>query len=196
MSVANPDFAAVDWDAYVAQLPLGRIGRPVDIGEAVCWLGSDASAFVTGVDLPVDGGLTSFAVGPQPRRPRPKGLLVIESPLDGYFDAIDSGDVERTTAAFTEDALYIRPSLESEALSRSSADATSCGRSSATAGRSRSATSSARSSATAASASPRSRGRGRGGDCVVPRPREPGRARPHRRYFALMGGMPEGLDGK
>ena len=34
------------------------------------------------------------------------------TPLDGYFDAIDAGDVERTTAAFTEDALYIRPSLE------------------------------------------------------------------------------------
>jgi ketosteroid isomerase-like protein len=34
------------------------------------------------------------------------------SPLDEYFDAIDSGDVERTTAAFTEDALYIRPNLE------------------------------------------------------------------------------------
>jgi ketosteroid isomerase-like protein len=34
------------------------------------------------------------------------------SPLDPYFDAIDAGDVERTTAAFAEDALYIRPSLE------------------------------------------------------------------------------------
>ena len=34
------------------------------------------------------------------------------SPLDRYFDAIDSGDVERTTAAFTDDALYIRPSLD------------------------------------------------------------------------------------
>jgi 3alpha(or 20beta)-hydroxysteroid dehydrogenase len=67
MSVANPDFAAVDWDAYVARLPLGRIGRPVDVAEAVCWLASDASAFVTGVDIAVDGGLTSFAIGPEPR---------------------------------------------------------------------------------------------------------------------------------
>jgi ketosteroid isomerase-like protein len=33
------------------------------------------------------------------------------SPLDPYFEAIDSGDVERTTAAFSEDALYVRPSL-------------------------------------------------------------------------------------
>jgi ketosteroid isomerase-like protein len=36
---------------------------------------------------------------------------VAVSPLDRYFDAIDSGDVERTTEAFREDALYIRPSL-------------------------------------------------------------------------------------
>ena len=34
-----------------------------------------------------------------------------ESPLQEYFDAIDSGDVDRTTEAFTEDALDIRPSL-------------------------------------------------------------------------------------
>lgn len=64
MSVGNPQFAALDWDAYTSQLPLGRIGRPVDIGEAVAWLGSDVSAYVTGIDLPVDGGLTatSFSV--------------------------------------------------------------------------------------------------------------------------------------
>jgi ketosteroid isomerase-like protein len=36
---------------------------------------------------------------------------VAASPLDRYFDAIDAGDVDRTTAAFAEDALYIRPSL-------------------------------------------------------------------------------------
>jgi NAD(P)-dependent dehydrogenase (short-subunit alcohol dehydrogenase family) len=59
MSVGNAQFAGLDWDAYVAQLPLGRMGRPVDVGEAVAWLASDASAFITGVDLPVDGGLTA-----------------------------------------------------------------------------------------------------------------------------------------
>jgi 3alpha(or 20beta)-hydroxysteroid dehydrogenase len=59
MSVGNPQFDGLDWNAYVARLPLARLGRPVDIAEAVAWLASDASAFVTGIDLPVDGGLTA-----------------------------------------------------------------------------------------------------------------------------------------
>jgi 3alpha(or 20beta)-hydroxysteroid dehydrogenase len=64
MTVSNPDFATVDWDGYAAQLPLRRLGAPADVGEAVAWLGSDASSFVTGADLVVDGGLTATAVGP------------------------------------------------------------------------------------------------------------------------------------
>lgn len=63
MTVGNAQFAELDWDAYVSRLPLGRMGRPNDIGEAVAWLASDASAFVTGVDLPVDGGLTATSYG-------------------------------------------------------------------------------------------------------------------------------------
>ncbi|NGO74246.1 SDR family oxidoreductase [Streptomyces sp. YC504] len=37
-------------------LPLGRIGEPEDIAEAVHWLVSDAARWVTGTDLLVDGG--------------------------------------------------------------------------------------------------------------------------------------------
>ncbi len=37
-------------------LPLGRIGEPDDIAEAVFWLVSDAARWVTGADLLVDGG--------------------------------------------------------------------------------------------------------------------------------------------
>jgi ketosteroid isomerase-like protein len=37
---------------------------------------------------------------------------VVASPLDRYFEAIDRGDVDATTAAFADDALYIRPSLQ------------------------------------------------------------------------------------
>lgn len=59
MSVGNPAFAQADWGAYTAKLPLGKLGDPSDIGEAAAWLGSDASGFVTGIDLPVDGGLTA-----------------------------------------------------------------------------------------------------------------------------------------
>jgi 3-oxoacyl-[acyl-carrier protein] reductase len=37
--------------------PLGRMGRPEEIGYAVAFLASDEAAFITGVVLPVDGGL-------------------------------------------------------------------------------------------------------------------------------------------
>ena len=40
--------------------PMGRLGRPEEIGEAVAWLCSDAASFVTGVPLPVDGGFTAI----------------------------------------------------------------------------------------------------------------------------------------
>lgn len=41
-----------------ASVPCGRIGRPRDVAEAVVWLASPASGFVTGIDLVVDGGRT------------------------------------------------------------------------------------------------------------------------------------------
>lgn len=43
--------------------PLGRQGTPWDVAEAAAWLLSDAAAYVTGVDLVVDGGLS--LVGPR-----------------------------------------------------------------------------------------------------------------------------------
>ncbi len=38
--------------------PLGRVGTPEDVAEAVAFLSSDRSSFITGAVLPVDGGLT------------------------------------------------------------------------------------------------------------------------------------------
>ena len=39
--------------------PLGRIGEPDDVAQAVAFLASDAAAWITGAVLPVDGGLTA-----------------------------------------------------------------------------------------------------------------------------------------
>ena len=38
-------------------IPLGRFGQPEEIGEAILWLSSDKSKFITGHALPVDGGM-------------------------------------------------------------------------------------------------------------------------------------------
>ena len=42
--------------ARIAAHPIGRIGRPEEIADAIVWLCSNQSSFVTGVALPVDGG--------------------------------------------------------------------------------------------------------------------------------------------
>jgi NAD(P)-dependent dehydrogenase (short-subunit alcohol dehydrogenase family) len=36
--------------------PIGRLGQPSEIGEGVVWLLSDASSFVTGHSMVIDGG--------------------------------------------------------------------------------------------------------------------------------------------
>jgi len=61
--VFDPDFARPDRrsfysrDDYLKMIPLERFPRASDLAWAAVFLASDESAFLTGVDIPVDGGL-------------------------------------------------------------------------------------------------------------------------------------------
>ena len=58
-----------EWVEYLSdRIPLKRPGRPGDLDGAVVFLASDASAYVTGQILLVDGGISTGAVRALPRR--------------------------------------------------------------------------------------------------------------------------------
>ena len=67
------DFSAADPDAVVAQWgamhPLGRVAQPAEIADAILFLASPLSSFVTGTDLRVDGGVSASVPVTLPARP-------------------------------------------------------------------------------------------------------------------------------
>ena len=46
-------------EAWTSKHPLGRIAQPKEVADAVLYLASEESSFLTGVALPVDGGITA-----------------------------------------------------------------------------------------------------------------------------------------
>jgi 3-oxoacyl-[acyl-carrier protein] reductase len=46
------------YDATLADIPTGRMGKPEEVANAVAFLASPAASLITGVNLVADGGLT------------------------------------------------------------------------------------------------------------------------------------------
>ena len=56
---AQPELGDQIIKAIEAREPVGRMGQPEEIAEAVVWLCSDAASFVTGTAMSVDGGFVT-----------------------------------------------------------------------------------------------------------------------------------------
>tara|TARA_R110002051_G_scaffold81261_6_gene145283 strand:- start:8136 stop:8906 length:771 start_codon:yes stop_codon:yes gene_type:complete len=54
----DPEEAKANTEMMMAAVPMARLVRPEEIAHAALWLASDDASFVTGVELPVDGGFT------------------------------------------------------------------------------------------------------------------------------------------
>lgn len=52
--IYTPDVVA----QYTSRIPVGRIGQPYDLASTAVFLASDESGYVTGVQIPIDGGMT------------------------------------------------------------------------------------------------------------------------------------------
>lgn len=55
----------IDLTTLFEKVPLGRVGRPVDVARLALWLASDESSYCTGAEFVVDGGLMA-GVGVSP----------------------------------------------------------------------------------------------------------------------------------
>jgi 3alpha(or 20beta)-hydroxysteroid dehydrogenase len=58
-AIDTPMLRHSDQEIPPPQIPIPRYGQPGEIAQAALFLASDHSAYITGVDLPVDGGSTA-----------------------------------------------------------------------------------------------------------------------------------------
>jgi NAD(P)-dependent dehydrogenase (short-subunit alcohol dehydrogenase family) len=73
VNALRPGFFPTEWNrknfitpereaAILSHTPMGRYGEPVELIGAVLWLASDASSFVTGAEIEVDGGFSCMTI--------------------------------------------------------------------------------------------------------------------------------------
>lgn len=56
---ASPEEVEERKKTFFAQIPLGRASQPEEIADVALFLASDMSSYITGITIPVDGGLTA-----------------------------------------------------------------------------------------------------------------------------------------
>ncbi len=57
VSVVTEDEEALE--ESLKSVPLGKTGTPEDVANLVLFLASDESAYITGTEMPIDGGYTA-----------------------------------------------------------------------------------------------------------------------------------------
>jgi len=73
VNALRPGFFPTEWSmkhfidaerekAILGHTPMKRYGKPEELVGAVIWLCSDASSFVTGAEIPVDGGFSAMSI--------------------------------------------------------------------------------------------------------------------------------------
>ena len=73
VNAIRPGFFPTEWnrrnfitpereDAILGHTPMGRFGHPLELIGAILWLASEASGFVTGTEIAVDGGFSCMTV--------------------------------------------------------------------------------------------------------------------------------------
>lgn len=73
VNAIRPGFFPTDWNrknfitpereaAILGHTPMGRYGAPSELNGAMLWLASDASGFVTGAEIAVDGGYSAMTI--------------------------------------------------------------------------------------------------------------------------------------
>lgn len=73
VNALRPGFFPTEWNrknfitpereqAILGHTPMGRYGEPGELVGAVLWLASDASSFVTGAEIAVDGGFSCMTI--------------------------------------------------------------------------------------------------------------------------------------
>lgn len=73
-------------DQMASVHPLGRIGRPEDIANAVVWLFSDRSSYYAGQSLTLDGGFTALRPSIQESRSEPAAVPMWKRSFVGAQD--------------------------------------------------------------------------------------------------------------